>query len=133
MRTPQGKIDIKKMIYIVLGSIGLVLGAIGAVMPLMPAFPFLLMAAVCFGKSSEKLDRWFKGTKLYKNNLESYVQGQGMTKAAKIRVMLLITFLFAFGFYMMRAVMVGRIVLLIVWLFHILYFTFRVKTKVVTE
>lgn len=133
MRTPQGKIDIKKMIYIVLGSIGLALGAVGAVMPLMPAFPFLLMAAVCFGKSSEKLDRWFKGTKLYKNNLESYVQGQGMTKAAKIRVMLLITFLFAFGFYMMRAVMVGRIVLLIVWLFHILYFTFRVKTKVVTE
>lgn len=133
MKTPQGKIDIKKMIYIVLGSIGLALGAVGAVMPLMPAFPFLLMAAVCFGKSSEKLDRWFKGTKLYKNNLESYVQGQGMTKAAKIRVMLLITFLFAFGFYMMRAVMVGRIVLLIVWLFHILYFTFRVKTKVVTE
>lgn len=133
MKTSQGKIDIKKMIYIVLGSIGLVLGAIGAVMPLMPAFPFLLMAAVCFGKSSEKLDKWFKGTKLYKNNLESYVQGQGMTRSAKIRVMLLITFLFAFGFYMMRAVMVGRIVLLIVWLFHILYFTFRVKTKVVTE
>lgn len=133
MKTSQGKIDIKKMIYIVLGSIGLVLGAIGAAMPLMPAFPFLLMAAVCFGKSSEKLDKWFKGTKLYKNNLESYVQGQGMTRSAKIRVMLLITFLFAFGFYMMRAVMVGRIVLLIVWLFHILYFTFRVKTKVVTE
>lgn len=129
MKTSQGKIDIKKMIYIVLGSIGLVLGAIGAAMPLMPAFPFLLMAAVCFGKSSEKLDKWFKGTKLYKNNLESYVQGQGMTRSAKIRVMLLITFLFAFGFYMMRAVMVGRIVLLIVWLFHILYFTFRVKTK----
>lgn len=69
----------KKIIYIAFGILGLGVGALGVVLPLLPAFPFLMLAAFCFGKSSKKLDRWFKGTKLYKNNLETYVKGQGMT------------------------------------------------------
>lgn len=47
--------NIKKILYITLGCIGVGLGALGAVLPLLPAFPFLLLAAFCFGRSSEKL------------------------------------------------------------------------------
>ena len=119
---------IKKLLYVILGCIGLALGAVGAVLPLLPAFPFLLLAAFCFAKSSEKLHRWFTGTKLYKNNLESYVKGQGMTWKTKIRIMITVTVLMSIGFIMMHAVPVGRIVLACVWVFHILYFVFRVKT-----
>ena len=113
---------IKKLLYVILGCIGLALGAVGAVLPLLPAFPFLLLAAFCFAKSSEKLHRWFTGTKLYKNNLESYVKGQGMTWKTKIRIMITVTVLMSIGFIMMHAVPVGRIVLACVWVFHILYF-----------
>ena len=130
MEAPNKKMTIKKWIYIIVGCIGLALGAVGAVMPLMPAFPFLLLAAFCFGRSSERLDAWFKNSKLYRDNLADYVKGEGMPRAAKIRVMLLVTALFTFGFIMMRAVPVGRIVLLIIWAFHIWYFALRVKTKV---
>ena len=70
---------VKKILFIVLGCVGLALGAVGAVLPLMPAFPFLLLAAFCFAKSSEKLHNWFINTKLYKKNLESFVKGKGMT------------------------------------------------------
>lgn len=121
--------NMKKAILIALGCVGLGLGAVGAVVPLLPAFPFLLLAAVCFAKSSEKLHRWFVGTKLYKQNLESYLQGKGMTWATKIRVMITVTVLMSIGFMMMHAVPVGRIILACVWLFHILYFTFGVKTR----
>ena len=119
---------IKKLLYVILGCIGLALGAVGAVLPLLPAFPFLLLAAFCFAKSSDKLHRLFTGTKLYKNNLESYVKGQGMTWKTKIRIMITVTVLMSIGFIMMHAVPVGRIVLACVWVFHILYFVFRVKT-----
>ena len=119
---------IKKIGYIVLGCIGVGLGAVGAVLPLLPAFPFLLLAAFCFARSSERLDRWFKSTKLYKENLESFVQGKGMTKKTKVRIMVTVTLLMSIGFVMMHAVPVGRIVLWGVWVFHILYFCFRVKT-----
>ena len=120
--------NIKKIRYIALGCLGVGLGAIGAVLPMLPAFPFLLLAAFCFGKSSERLHRWFTGTKLYKNNLESYVKGQGMTWKTKIRIMVTVTLLMTVGFIMMHQVMIGRIVLLCVWVFHLVYFIFGVKT-----
>ncbi len=119
---------IKRILYIILGCIGLGLGAVGAILPLLPAFPFLLLAAFCFAKSSEKLHRWFINTKLYKNNLESYIKGQGMTRKTKIRIMVTVTILMSIGFIMMHAVPVGRIVLAGVWVFHIVYFIFGVKT-----
>lgn len=120
--------NIKKIIFIALGCIGLGLGAVGAVLPLLPAFPFLLLAAFCFGKSSEKLHIWFTGTRLYKDNLESFVRGKGMTKKTKVRIMITVTILMSIGFLMMHQILVGRIVLACVWVFHILYFLFGVKT-----
>lgn len=119
----------KKVLLIIVGLISLGLGALGAVLPLMPAFPFLLLSAFCFGKSNEKLDNWFKGTKLYKDNLETFVAGEGMTKKSKYRILTLISALMLFGFIMMSAVPIGRIVLCIVWLFHVLYFLCIMKTK----
>ena len=118
----------KKGIYLLLGCIGLILGAVGAVLPLIPSFPFLLLAAFCFARSSQKLHRWFTGTKLYQKNLESYVQGKGMTRKTKVTIMASVTLLMSIGFVMMHAVTVGRIVLACVWLFHMIYFTFGVKT-----
>ena len=120
--------NIKKVCYIVLGCIGVSLGALGAVLPLLPAFPFLLLAAFCFGRSSEKLNHWFINTKLYKNNLESYVQGKGMTQKTKIKIMVTVTILMSIGFAMMHAVPAGRVVLGCVWVFHIVYFCLGVKT-----
>ena len=121
---------IKKAIYIVLGCIGVGLGAVGAVLPLLPAFPFLMLAVFCFAKSSEKLHSWFVSTKLYKKNLESFVKGKGMTWATKLRIMTTVTLLMAFGFTMMmlKALYIPCIILGCVWVFHIIYFIFGIKT-----
>ena len=120
----------KRIILIIVGCLGVGLGAVGAVLPVMPAFPFLLLAAVCFAKSSERLDRWFRGTKLYKNDLESFVKGQGMTRRTKIKVMITVTLLMSVGFVVMfsRQIYVPCMILGGVWLFHIVYFLFLVKT-----
>lgn len=120
--------NIKRILYITLGCIGAGLGALGAVLPLLPALPFLLLAAFCFGRSSEKMHTWFIGTRLYKDNLESFLQGKGMTKSVKVRIMVTVTLLMSIGFIMMRQTKVGRIVLGCVWVFHLLYFLFGVKT-----
>ena len=42
---------LKRILYIILGCAGVGLGAVGAVLPLLPAFPFLLLAAFCFAKA----------------------------------------------------------------------------------
>ena len=116
----------KKILYIFIGCISLGLGIIGVILPILPTVPFVLLAAFCFAKSSERLDGWFKNTKLYReNNIKN-----GMTKQAKIRIMCSVTLLMSVGFIMMglKGIVVGDIVLLIVWIFHIAYFTFGVKT-----
>lgn len=120
----------KKILYIILGCIGVGLGAVGAVVPMLPAFPFLMLAAFCFARSSEKLDKWFKSTKLYKDNLEDYVAGRGMTWKTKIRIMITVTLLMSVGFVLMglKGIVVGCIVLSCVWVFHIIYFIWGVKT-----
>ena len=93
---------------------------------ILPTVPFVLLAAFCFARSSERLDDWFKNTKLYKeNNIKS-----GMTKRVKMRIMCSVTLLMSIGFVMMglRGIVVGNVVLLIVWIFHMVYFMFGVKT-----
>lgn len=125
--------NLKKVFFVILGCLGLGLGALGAVLPLLPAFPFLMLAAFCFAKSSEKLHNWFTSTRLYKKNLESFVQGKGMTVKTKVRIMLTVTILMSIGFIMMHAVPVGRVVLGIVWLCHVLYFIFGIKTLKLEE
>lgn len=127
--------NIKKIFWIVLGCIGVGLGAVGAVVPMLPAFPFLMLAAFSFARSSEKLHTWFISTKLYKDNLEDYVAGRGMTWKTKIRIMVTVTLLMSVGFTMMalKSVVVGCIVLSCVWAFHIIYFIWGVKTTPATK
>ena len=66
-----------KIFLAILGCAAFVLGVVGIFVPLLPTTPFLLLAALGFAQSSERLHTWFTGTKLYKNNLESYVRGEG--------------------------------------------------------
>lgn len=122
--------SVKKILWFILGCIGLGLGALGAVLPMLPAFPFLLLAAFAFAKSSQKVHTWFINTKLYKNNLESYVKGQGMTFSTKIRIIVTVTLLMSFGFVMMflKELYIPCGILACVWIFHIVYFIFGVKT-----
>ena len=51
-----------------------------------------------------------------------------MTRAAKVRIMVTVTALMTLGFIVMHQVPVGRVVLACVWVFHVLYFCFGVRT-----
>lgn len=128
VETLKEKRKIKKAFLVAAGSISLVLGIIGIVLPILPTVPFYLLTACCYVKSSEKLHSWFIGTKLYKNNLESYVKGEGMTVKSKVKIMAVVTALMTVGFVMMDEVPVARVILLVIWSVHALYFLLKVKT-----
>ena len=118
----------KKKFYLVLGFVGLALGFVGAIVPLLPAFPFLVMAAFGFSRGSEKLHTWFLNTKLYKDNLESFLQGRGMTRAAKLRVILTVTVVMGLGIFFMRRIPWGQALLALIWVGHVVGFVWGVKT-----
>ena len=122
--------SIKRIIFVVLGCVSLALAVIGVVLPIVPTVPFLALAAFCFAKSSDRLNNWLINTKFYQNNLADFKAGKGMTVKTKVRILATVTLVMAVGLIamLMKGVIVGSIVLVIVWLGHIYYFGFKVKT-----
>lgn len=115
-----------KITWIALGFVCFGLGTLGVVLPVLPTVPFYMATAYCFAKSSDRLHDWFTGTRLYRKYLDSYVKNRAMT--VKTKVSLLTTSSIVMGFIMMESVPAARVILFVVWVCHILYFVFRVKT-----
>ena len=120
----------KKIILIAVGSLCLALGTVGVVLPILPTVPFYMAAAFCYAKSSRRLHSWFTGTGLYKKHLRSFIEHKGMLLKTKVSVILSVTLLMGFGFFMMwrKGIWVPCIILAVVWVCHIVYFVFGVKT-----
>lgn len=119
---------LKKLLFLILGCICLALGCIGIVLPILPTVPFFLVTVFCFANSSGKLHDWFIGTDMYRKHLESFVMKKGMTVKTKAAVLTSVSVLMAVGFVMMSRVPAGRVILVIVWVCHLIYFLFGVKT-----
>lgn len=122
--------SIKRIAFVVLGCVSLTLAVIGVVLPIVPTVPFLALAAFCFAKSSDRLNNWLINTKFYQNNLADFKAGKGMTVKTKVRILATVTLVMAIGLIamLMKGVIVGSIILSVVWLGHIYYFGFKVKT-----
>lgn len=118
----------KKIFYLIVGILSTALGAVGVVLPILPTTPFLLLAAFCFAQSSERLHRWFLSTKLYEKHLKDFVQTRAMTLKTKLSLISMASAMMLLGFLMMENVPVGRIVIACVWVFHVYYFVFRIRT-----
>lgn len=122
--------SIKRITFVGLGCVSLALAVIGVVLPILPTVPFLALAAFCFAKSSDRLNNWLINTKFYQNNLADFKAGKGMTVKTKVRILATVTLVMAIGLIamLMKGIIVGSIILSVVWLGHIYYFGFKVKT-----
>lgn len=120
----------KRIVFIVLGSLFLVLGTVGVFLPILPTVPFYLLTVFFYANSSQRLHDWFISTDLYRNNLESYVKKEGMTIDTKIKIITMVTLLMGLGIFMMsrKKIWIPCIILAAVWVCHIVYFVFIVKT-----
>lgn len=47
-----------RAVWLFCGFLAMMLGLIGVILPLLPTVPFMLLAAYCFSRSSERLHNW---------------------------------------------------------------------------
>jgi uncharacterized membrane protein YbaN (DUF454 family) len=75
---------IVRTLWLIAGTICVLLGAIGLVLPLLPTTPFLLAAAACYFKSSPRMHKWLLNNKWFGEYIRNYTEGKGLTKRTKI-------------------------------------------------
>ena len=114
-------------IYFVIGFVSMILGAVGIVLPVLPTTPLWLLSAWCFAKSSKRFHNWFVSTKLYKKNLDSFVEHRSMTKKTKIYLLSFASTMLLIAMYFMDNLWL-RLFLFSLMLFKYYYFIFRIKT-----
>lgn len=81
---------LKKYALIAAGSIFVVIGAIGVVLPVLPTTPFLLLAAACYIRSSQKFYDWLIGNRILGAYIKDYLSGEGLPVRAKVTTLSLL-------------------------------------------
>lgn len=61
-----------RIALVVIGTLALALGVIGIVVPVLPTTPFLLLAAACYARSSERLHRWLMSNRYLGEPIRDY-------------------------------------------------------------
>lgn len=80
----------RKIALIAGGSLSVALGVIGIFLPVLPTTPFLLLAAVCYARSSPRLYHWLLTNRWFGEYIRNYHEGRGITRSHKTAVLLLL-------------------------------------------
>ena len=76
--------NLKKIVLYILGFLFLGIGITGYFLPGLPGTVFLILAAVCFMRSNEKMYRWVTEHRLFGSQIKQFMETGAMPKRAKI-------------------------------------------------
>jgi len=98
----------KKYFLIAAGFASLSAGIAGIFLPVLPTTPFVLLAAACFLRSSQRLYRWITAHRVFGPYIENYCRYRAVSIPSKIAsiallwTVMLSTIFFAVSSYFMR-------------------------------
>jgi len=78
------KSNFSRWVLIIVGSFFAGLGILGIFLPLLPTTPFLLLAAACYIRSSERLYNWLMNNKWIGRYIKNYLEGKGIPLKSKV-------------------------------------------------
>jgi uncharacterized membrane protein YbaN (DUF454 family) len=67
----------------ILGFLFVGLAALGVVLPVLPTTPFLLLAAACFAKSSQRFYDWLLNTRVFGELIRNWRDSRSISRKAK--------------------------------------------------
>lgn len=106
---------ILKGLLLVAGTICLVLGAIGIVLPMLPTTPFLLLAAACYLRSSERMHNWLLNNRWFGEYIKNYQQGKGIPLKTKIAAITILWAAILYStFFIVHQILIAQIALVAV-------------------
>lgn len=119
---------VARYLWITLGLISFAIGTVGIFLPILPTFPFYLLTLIAFAKGSERLHKWFIESNFYKNNIKEFLETKMLTIKSKVSIIMSLSIFMGMGAYFMHYTW-SRLLLGAVWLGHVVYLGFIIKTK----
>lgn len=83
-----------RILWVILGSLCVALGTVGIAVPLLPTVPFMLLAAFCFARSSERLHNWLLSHPRFGLLIEDWRARGAISQRSKSTATVSITVLF---------------------------------------
>jgi uncharacterized membrane protein YbaN (DUF454 family) len=105
---------IKKALLVVAGTICVALGAIGIFLPVLPTTPFLLLAAACYCRSSERLYHWLLSNRFFGEYIRNYREGKGIPLKTKIIAVAVLWLAIVYSMFFVVTILAVQLVLLVV-------------------
>lgn len=114
-----------RILYLMIGSLALLLGIIGVVLPVLPTTPFLLLAGFCYARSSAAFEKWLRSSKLYQLYVADYAETKTIPKARKNRITWQILLLMGISIFLAPIVwvkvgLVGLLIFILYYLFYVI-------------
>jgi uncharacterized membrane protein YbaN (DUF454 family) len=75
---------VKRRLLIGAGTLCVGLGIIGVFVPILPTTPFLLLAAACYMRSSQRFYEWLTNNRIFGAYVRNYIEGRGMPARIKV-------------------------------------------------
>jgi uncharacterized protein len=114
---------VKRLLYFGVGFICLGLGIVGVFLPVLPTTPFIILAAFCFSRSSERWHKWLLSNPKFGPALHDWEHHGVIRPRAKVLATVLIVISFASMWLFAKVatalkltvVGIGILVLIFIW------------------
>jgi len=81
---------LKRQLLIITGTICVAIGVIGIFIPILPTTPFLLLAAACYLRSSQRFYNWLMNNRWFGTYIRNYIEGRGIPVKVKLFTIVLL-------------------------------------------
>ncbi|MBO5109938.1 MAG: DUF454 family protein [Clostridia bacterium] len=122
------RLTLRQILWIGLGLWSVGLGTLGIFLPILPTVPLYLLGSFSFLSSSKKLHKKFQKSRPYIRFLKPYLDANGLTKKAKIRLGAFVTLQIVIAGCLVRDSVWGLVALGILYLGFVFSMIFAVKT-----
>ena len=96
------------------GTLSLIIGGAGIILPLLPTTPFLLLAAACYARSSERWYRWLLYNRWFGSYIRNWHEGKGIPMKTKALSILFLILTIGYSAAVVVPFFIGKVALILI-------------------